>query len=118
MGADEQGYLKFLTALNFGHRREFLEAIEGRWNVGWQRCLTHLRRMLPHIPRPILSQRCLYVELVIGPIMANREYFLDSNDASARLWKARHTVDNLIDFAQAALEAPFSAETTALLARA
>lgn len=114
-GPDEQGYLRFLQALNYGHRREFLEAIEGQWNVGWQRCLAHLRRLLPDMPPAILSQRFIFLEVMVGATMLNREYFYEHGGSSARLWRAPHTIENLIDVIQASLDVPPSVETLMVL---
>lgn len=114
-GPDEVGYVQFLQMLQLGHRREFIEALEGRWNSGWQRTLVLLQQALPDIPAPLLNQRLIFLELFVGAALVKRERALTQGNGS-RLWNAKPTLDNLIDTLQALVEAPVSAQTQALAA--
>ncbi len=46
----DESFNRFFTLLGLSHRAFFMEALEGRWNTGYQRCLDHLRRLMPEMP--------------------------------------------------------------------
>lgn len=115
-GPDERSYVRFLSMVQFGHRRTlFLEALDGRWNTGWQRALKHLKQLLPEVPAGILKQRMLYLELFIGSFVAQREFAASTTSSFDRPWRTAYALDNLVDSLCAMLEVAPSAQTLSKL---
>jgi AcrR family transcriptional regulator len=103
----QRGDISFLRLIQFGPRRElFLEAINDRWNLSWERALQHVRRMLPAVAPAVLKQRMVFVELFISSSLAEHEYAMTRGRPTDRTWKGPHTVDNIIDCVTAMLEGP------------
>jgi hypothetical protein len=66
-------------------------------------------------PDARLNQRLIFLELFVGAALVQRERSL-TQGVGSRLWKAKPTLDNLIDTLQAMVEAPVSTQTQALVA--
>lgn len=109
--ARAQGYIRFISAVQVHHRRLFLDALENRWNSGYQRCLQHLRRLLDAIPAEVLNQRLILMSLYLGTTLAARETALEQASRSNRLWRTPWALDNLVDTLCGMLQQPPSAET-------
>jgi hypothetical protein len=110
---EEDSYFRFIVSLTMNHRRLFLDALEDKWNTGYQRCLTHIRKLLPHVPPDILNQRLVLMGLYVGAVMTARESAFDRGGAGRAFWAAHATMSNFIDTVQALLESPVSKETQA-----
>jgi AcrR family transcriptional regulator len=111
----EDTYIRFITILQMGHRDLFMAALEKRWNSSYQRCLAHIRRLLPHIPEPILNQRLVFLTIGLNAIMSARETSLEGGRARHHhFWTAPSALENLIDTLQAVLDQPPSPATTQL----
>ncbi len=54
-------YNRFVVGLALSHRMVFMDALEGRLNSGYQRCLDHIRRLMPQIATKDLNQRLLFM---------------------------------------------------------
>ena len=99
-----------------GHRDLFLDALEKRWNSGYQRCLAHTRRLLPYIPESVLNGRLVMLGIVLGGVLSAREASLDGVGGRGRgFWGAASTLENFIDVLEAGLVLPPSAETRRLM---
>ena len=109
--ARAQGYIRFISAVQVHHRQLFLDALENRWNSGYQRCLQHLRRLLDAIPAEVLNQRLILMSLYLGTTLAARETALEQASRSNRLWRTPWALDNLVDTLCGMLQQPPSAET-------
>ncbi|MCA3254770.1 MAG: TetR/AcrR family transcriptional regulator, partial [Alphaproteobacteria bacterium] len=59
--AADESYVRFIVMLNMTHRELFYESLEGKYNSGYQRCLTHLRRLMPEMPAQAKNQRFLFM---------------------------------------------------------
>jgi AcrR family transcriptional regulator len=79
--------------------------LAGRWNEGYQRCLAHLRRLLPHLPARVLNRRFLFLGGYASMLLAQREAKL-TDGARHPTWQARDTLDDIIRTAAAIVEAP------------
>lgn len=91
------------------------ETIGPELGPGTHACLDHLRRLLPELPEPILSQR-LRLALLLGfTTLSSRRDAL----SHPHLWPARWLDDlaqeNLIDTVVGMLREPVSFQTTAVL---
>jgi AcrR family transcriptional regulator len=114
---EEDTYIRFISHLGLQERSLLDDALGGRWNSGYQRCLAHLRRLVADIPAALLEQRLVFLSLSLRAIMAAREAALDHRRQHLRFWTAAATMDNLIDSLEAMLVAPVSAATSARLAQ-
>jgi hypothetical protein len=57
----EDTYIRFITLLQMSHRKLFLDALEGKWASGYERCLVHIRSLLKHIDSEIVNQRIIFM---------------------------------------------------------
>ncbi|HWS74886.1 MAG TPA: helix-turn-helix domain-containing protein [Quisquiliibacterium sp.] len=104
-------YVRFINAVQVNHRQLFLDALQNRWNSGYQRCLRHLERLLAGIPPEVLNQRFIFMSLYLGSTMAARENALEHPARSSRLWRTAWAVDNLVDSLCGLLGQPPSEDT-------
>jgi AcrR family transcriptional regulator len=117
-GRGEATYIRFHVLLQLNHRELFLDALQGRWNSGYQRCLGHLRTALAWLPGEVLNQRLVFVEIYLNGVIATREGVLADRPDTRGFWSRSSLLENLIDTIVAVLEAPVGDDTTALLATA
>ncbi len=105
-------YIRFINAVRAHHNSLFMDALQGRWNSGYQRCLRHLERMLADVPPALLNQRFIFMSLYLGSTLAARERALEDAARSSRLWRTAWALDNLVDTLCGLLGQPPSARTT------
>lgn len=100
------GFNRFLTQLSLNNRTFIDQTLEGRWNGGYQRCLSHLRRLTPQLSAADQSRRFLFLGSYIGGLLASRETVLADTEREHRTWRAAETLDDIIRTAAAILTAP------------
>lgn len=88
-------YNRFLAGVQLVNRALFEDAVRGRWNRGYQRCLDHCRRLLPAIPPRTMNQRLLFMGAAIGAILAARETELADQSRHHPMWSADATLDQI-----------------------
>ncbi|HEY4069665.1 MAG TPA: TetR family transcriptional regulator [Burkholderiaceae bacterium] len=93
----ERNFLRFIATLQISHRDLFLSALDGHWNTGFQRALAHIRRRLPKIAPPLLSQRLVFLSVYLGNVLAAREAALDDPARTASSLRGDLALENLID---------------------
>lgn len=79
-------------------------ALEGRYNAGYQRCLAHLRRLLPGLPAQVQNHRFVFLGAYLSTLLARREAMLADKTAAHRHWRAASMIDDLIATAAALLQ--------------
>jgi len=94
---NEQTYLRFIAMLQTNHRDLFLDALDQRWNRGFQRALEHIRRRLPKIAPAIMSQRLVFMSVYLGNVLAAREAALADPSRQASSLRGELAIENLID---------------------
>lgn len=109
-GSDEGGptgfgHMRFVVALQTNHRRLMDDALEGHENIGYRRCLDHMRLTLPHIPAEILNQRFIFMYITLTTTLAAREAAFEADPAGGKLWSSQEALPNLISTLAAAIEA-------------
>jgi len=107
----EETYLRFITALQMNQYALFIDALQNRWNSGYQRCLAQIRRLLPQMPIAILRQRMVFMGLLLNASLSAREAAFDDRRRAHPFWRAPHTLENLIDTIQCMLEGGVSEPT-------
>jgi AcrR family transcriptional regulator len=114
---EEDTYIRFITILQMSHRQLFLDALEGRWASGYERCLTHIRRLLKDIDPVIVSQRLVFMSLFLRAALSSREAALEAGSQSHHFWSADVTMQNLVDTIEGILRPAPSRQTRSALLR-
>lgn len=91
------GHMRFVMALQINHRKTFQQALDGRYNSGYLRCLSHIRRFLAKLPDEHVSQRLIFMYLYLGATLAAREAAFEADPTGGKLWGAPQALDNLVD---------------------
>lgn len=96
-------YTRFIYRLQRNYRSLFLAALEERWDVGFRRCVAHLRRLLAHVPAAVQNDRIILMLLLLTAALSAREDALERdpeiarNDIFERIWLSSGALDTLID---------------------
>jgi AcrR family transcriptional regulator len=113
----EDTYIRFITMLQMSHRQLFLDALEGKWASGYERCFAHIRRLLKGIDPKLVNQRLMFTSLYLRAAMSSREAALEGGQPH-HFWSADFTMQNLIDTIEGILRPAPSRQTRASLQRA
>lgn len=98
-------YNQFVVTLQLSNRALFMDALDGRWNSGYLRCLDHIRRLRPDVPPAAMNQRLLFMGAALGGILASREQALADISRPHRTWSDPDTLDHASRALAAMLEA-------------
>ena len=98
-------YSRFVVVLQLANRALFMDALEGRWNAGYLRCLDHFRRLRPDMPAPLMNQRLLFLGAALGGVLASRERELADTSRDHPTWRDPGTLDHAIQALSAMVEA-------------
>jgi AcrR family transcriptional regulator len=103
---DEYGayFNRFLLQLGAVDSSFVDRALEGRWNEGYQRCLTHLRRLMPDFPPRVQNRRFVFLGNYVSGLLAQREAKM-VDGLRHPTWRARDTLDDIIVTAAALVAA-------------
>ena len=88
-------YNRFVVGLQLSNRPLFMEAVDGQWNSGYQRCLDEVRRLLPDMPAELLNQRLVFMGGAIGGILAGRETELADLSREHPMWSDPQTLGRI-----------------------
>jgi AcrR family transcriptional regulator len=99
------GHMRFVVAMQFNHRKMFLDAIGDRWNKSYLRCIKHLRRLMSPIPAPIVNQKLVFMTLFVNTALAAREAAFEGDPAGGKLWAQPEALENLVNTIARGLEA-------------
>ena len=69
-----------------------VDALAGRWNSGYQRCLDEVRRLMTDMPADLLNQRLVFMGGAIGGILAGRETELSDRSREHPMWSHPDTL--------------------------
>lgn len=104
---EDDCYMRFMAILNMTHRKLFLSAIGSQWNRGYQRALSHLRRLMPEMPPSMKNQRLMFVGGYLSMMLALRQTALSDTTREHSTWPSPETLRHIAYTAQAVLEAPY-----------
>ena len=99
------GHMRFVVAMEFNHRKMFLDSIGDRWNKSYLRCIAHMRRLLAHLPQQIVSQRLVFMGLFTNSALAARETAFVNDPTGGRLWGQSNALENMINTIALGIEA-------------
>lgn len=114
-GEGEDTYIRFITMLGMTHRELFMDALEGRWNSGYLRCLEHLRRLMPAMPGQTKNQRFVFMGAYLSSILSMREAALTDTRRPHPIWASPRTIEHFAVTLSALLEAPAPASDDAVV---
>lgn len=89
----EGDYLRFISTFSLQDRAAFEAIIGDALNRGYQRCLSHIRR-LSALPGDVLERRLVFLSLALRSIMTAREAALSTN-AEHFFWASPTALDEL-----------------------
>lgn len=98
-------YNRFLSSVSTANRTLMMEALDGRWNSGYQRAIRHLRQLLHWLPPAVLSQRLVFMEASLGGMLVSRERTLADRTRPHPTWSKSGTLDHMARSLAAMLEA-------------
>lgn len=99
-------YMRFVVMLTMTHRDLFNDAIGNRWNTGYQRCLAHLRRLMPPIASHLKNQRLMFLGSYLAMMMGLRQTALSDTTRAHSTWSSQQTLDHLASTAVDMLAGP------------
>ncbi|WP_206001884.1 TetR/AcrR family transcriptional regulator [Paraburkholderia aromaticivorans] len=107
-------YIRMIANLQLNNRAFLREALENKWNLGYQRCNAQLRDLLPQVPLSLLDHRLSLVGIYGNAALAAWEASRDSGE-SGQLWSPDYAVSSLMDTFESVLATEPSEETRSLL---
>lgn len=106
-GDEDEHYIRFVVMLSMTHRELLMDALENRWNAGYQRCLDHLRNLMPPMPRVLQNQRFVFMGAYLGSVLARREQALADHSRAHPIWGADYSLEHFARSLTTVLEARF-----------
>ena len=97
---------RFLMQVSLSDESFIDRTLAGRWNTGYQRCLAHLRRLMPDLSAAEQNRRVLFLGRYLGGLLAVREAMSADQTRSHVTWRADATLQDIIATAAAIIEAP------------
>jgi AcrR family transcriptional regulator len=103
-----RAFNRFLLQLSLNNSGFIDETLAGRWNLGYQRCLAHLRRLTPELGKAEQSRRFLFMGTYVGAVLASREAAIADADREHRMWRSKETLDDIVRTTAAMMAAPLA----------
>lgn len=103
---EEDSYNRFIVMLGQTRRDLLMDTLGGHWNSGYLRCLEHLRRLMPPMPRAMQNQRFVFVGAYLGSVLAARENQLADRSREHPMWAANATLEHFIDTLTTLIDTP------------
>ena len=103
---EEECYNRFVVLFAMAHRDQFMEALAGRWNTGFQACIKLLRGHMRHLPPRQQTERIVFIESYLGAVLAARETRLADDTRAHSIWSTTDVLDHLVHTICAIVKAP------------
>jgi AcrR family transcriptional regulator len=104
-------YVRMIANLQLNNRAFLREALAETWNTGYRRCMKHMARLIPQIPRPILEQRLSLSSIAGNAFLAAWERSRDQGAQGSAFWAPAFTLDNVLDALVGIVSVPPAAST-------
>ncbi len=98
-------FTRFLTQLSYSHPEFADETLKDRWNTGYQRCLRHIRRLLPNTQAAELNRRFVFMGITVSALLSQREIMLADRSRAHAMWRSDEALEDIIRTTAALLEA-------------
>ena len=102
----EESYARFFLMMAQNHRALYLDTLAGRWNTSYQRCLDHLRRLMPDMDPALKNQRFVFLGGYLGSVLAIRETGLTHAAHGHHTWGSEMALLHFAETVTALLNAP------------
>lgn len=110
--------VSFAVRLTVDHYDMLLESMESRRrDSSYRRCVEHIHRFVPALPRRLLDQRIKLMTLYVLAAVSSREGAEGGRNDWAELWADPAAIANLIDTVEGLLSQPPSPDTLRLTKR-
>lgn len=103
---ETESYNRFIVLFAMTHREQFMAALENRWNTGFQRCITLIRRWMPHLSKHEQTERIVFLESCLGSVLAAREARLADQTRPHATWSTDTVLEHLAHTMAAMISAP------------
>lgn len=77
---------RFVVHLHGAHRPFLMEVLADRWNIGYQRAIDHMRRLVPDTAPGEMNRRLIFMGAALGGILASRESELADTSRPHPMW--------------------------------
>jgi AcrR family transcriptional regulator len=118
-------WARFFCMLQRENLDVFMEAMSNYQDVGFRRCVAHLRQLLPDLAREDLNERIIFMMIAIVASLSFREAALEQANSSnlgriygGRIWISDSLIDNLIASCEGMFLRPLSKSAAAAAAMA
>lgn len=119
-GAGGETWARFFCMLQRDNLDVFMEAMSNHQDLGFRRCVGHLRQLLPDLPREDLNERVIFMMIAIVASLSFREAALEQRDTAnlnkiygGRIWVSESLIDNLIASCEGMFTRPLSKRESA-----
>jgi len=102
----EGDYIRFITMLAMTHRDLMMDVLGDQLNVGYRRCLDHLRRLMPDMAPSMKNQRFIFVGNYLNAVLSARQRALADESRRHPTWVADETLDHFARSVVAIIEMP------------
>lgn len=99
---------RFLLLLSLANDELITKTLDGRWNTGYQRCLYHLRRLMPDMPSVAKNRRFVFIGTYVSSLLALREMMLTDKTHAHPSWRSEAMLNDILQTTTAILEAPLN----------
>ena len=89
-------YNRFIVILQYSNRPLFMDALEGRWESGYQKCLAHIRRLRPQVAKSAMNRRLVLLGVALGGIVAAREGEIADTSRKHRTWRSEAMMNDIV----------------------
>jgi AcrR family transcriptional regulator len=96
-------WARFFCMLQRDNVDVFMESMSNHQDVGFRRCVGHLRQLLPELPREDLNERIIFMMIAIVASLSFREAALEQRETAnltkiygGKVWISESLIDNLI----------------------
>jgi len=103
---EAEGFNRFLLLLSLSESGFIDRTLEGRWNTGYQRCLAHIRRLMPDMPAAAKNRRFVFVGAYVSSLLAMREAMIADPSHDHPSWGSDAMLRDIVQTTAAILEAP------------
>lgn len=97
---------RFLLLLSLANEELIVNTLDGRWNTGYQRCLHHLRRLMPDMPSAAKNRRFVFIASYVTSLLALREMKRSDKTQAHPSWHSEAMLKDILQTTTAILEAP------------
>lgn len=97
------GHMRFISVMQLNHRDVFIAAVREEGDNSFERCIDHIARALPGVPRPVLNRRIIFFFQFAQSSLSTREAAFVADPSGGKLWSDPDALEDLKETLSAAL---------------